>query len=93
MTDYVVLRQVGLEPLRHRPTGATKHYHGAVELPPPSKLAIVRYPDDPAFYLVYLDEEGNELTDTYHDSQAQAMAQARWEFRLDENEWEVIEDG
>ena len=91
MTEYVVFASVwwrlAISP-QARPSTTTD----GAELPPPSQLEIVTYPDDPGFYLLYLDDEGNELTDTYHDSQAEAMRQARWEFRVEEDEWEVVEN-
>jgi hypothetical protein len=84
------LRRIHLIEGRHQPTGATKHHHGSAELSPPSQLEIVRYPDDAGFYLLYPDDEGSELTDTYHDSLPEAMRQASREFRVEEDEWEEI---
>ena len=36
---------------------------------------------------MYLDEEGRELNDTYHDSIERAMKQATFEFGLLREEW------
>jgi hypothetical protein len=58
-------------------------------LPPPAELRIVQYPNDPGFYLLYYDRDGQEMTDTYHDSLEEAMAQAEWEFEARKGEWEV----
>ena len=35
-------------------------------LPKPVALSIVQYADDQGFYLFYLNETGQEQTDTYH---------------------------
>jgi hypothetical protein len=88
MAGYIVLRQARLSP-EHQPTGKTRHYSGAQELPIPAALQIVKYPDDPGYYLLYLGQDGGELTDTYHDTLERALSQAEWEFRLKPDEWEV----
>jgi len=75
MPEHVVLRRIVLG-ASHQPTGKTRHYHGTEELSPPSELRIVRFPDDAGFYLLYFDQDGSELTDTYHDSLEEAMSQA-----------------
>ncbi len=85
-SDSKPLRYVRLGP-QHRPTGKTRHYLGTCELPPPSELRIVQYTEDPGYYLLYFDEEGEELTDTYHDTLSQAMEQAEWEFGVRPDEW------
>ncbi|MGH9906104.1 MAG: hypothetical protein ACRD8U_11055 [Pyrinomonadaceae bacterium] len=93
---YLIHRQIRLGP-HHTPTGKTKHYEGefsseglerGVELKAPHRLAIVQIPPEQGYYLLYLDEEGNELTDTYHDSLEAALEQAEWEFNVGANEWE-----
>jgi hypothetical protein len=50
-------------------------------------LRISQYVGDPGFYLLYLDAEGNELTDTYHETLEKAMSQAEWEFDVRPDEW------
>jgi hypothetical protein len=89
MTNYVVLQRVKLSS-RHAPTGKTCHYQGAVLLPPPAELRIVKYSGDTGFYLLHLDAEGVDLTDTYHDTLEDAQIQAQWEFQIVPNEWETI---
>lgn len=44
------------------------------------RLAIARYDSDSGFYLFYCDPDWNVITDTYHDTPADAMAQAEFEF-------------
>jgi hypothetical protein len=36
-----------------------------------------------------LDSSGNEITDTYHDSLEDALAQANWEFDIEFDEWQT----
>ncbi len=80
------LRYIRLGP-QHLPTGKTRHFLGTSELPSPSELRIVQYTEDPGYYLLYFDETGEELTDTYHDTLSQAMEQAEWEFGVRPDEW------
>ena len=91
MATYSVLKQVVLGP-QHRVTGKTRHYHGTEPLPPPSELRIGQCTGDPGFYLLYLDVSGKELTDTYHDSVEQAMAQADFEFAVKPSDWQDVAD-
>jgi hypothetical protein len=50
-------------------------------------LRIAPFAGDPGFYLLYLDSSGNELTDTYHGSVEEAMAQADFEFEVNPSDW------
>jgi hypothetical protein len=45
-------------------------------------------PADGAFFLLYLDEHGDCLTDTWHQTLEQAKAQARHEFGIGEDDWD-----
>jgi hypothetical protein len=87
----MVVKQVRLGP-EHRPTGKTRHYLGAVELPPASMLRIMRYPNEPGFYLLYFDDNDNELTDTFHDTLEGAFKQAEFEYGVEPDEWQTIHD-
>lgn len=86
MNDYAVLYRMTLSS-HHAPTGRTQHHRDGLPLPSPAALEIVKYPDDPGYYLLYLDTGGSEMTDTYHDSIGEAMAQAEWEFGVTTAEW------
>lgn len=86
MPNHSVLKRVVLGP-QHRVTGKTRHYYGTAPLPPPSELRIAPFAGDPGFYLLYLDSSGNELTDTYHGSVEEAMAQADFEFEVNPSDW------
>ena len=94
MQEPMVLARIRLGE-RHRPTGRTKHYYGLPggerhEVPVPVELRITKYEGDAGYYLFYCDESGQELTDTYHDSVADAMAQAEWEFGVRPDEWQTL---
>ncbi|HFC7549381.1 TPA: hypothetical protein ACFOTW_002091 [Neisseria meningitidis] len=53
-------------------------------LPKPVALSIVQYEDDQGFYL---DETGQEQTDTYHDTLDSAFEQVEFEFGISKEEW------
>jgi hypothetical protein len=90
MNDYILLKQVQLEE-KHRPTGNTTHYLGNERMQAPKQLRIMRYSDGAEYYLLYLDDNGTELTDTCHESLEAALEQADWEFNVKANEWSDIE--
>jgi len=65
-------------------------------LPAPAELRIVQE-DVPrngishsGFYLLYLDDNNAEMTDTWHETLEDAMAQAEWEFQVQPEEWEMV---
>ena len=88
MNAYITLQTLALSP-KHKPTGKTSHYRNNEKLPVPSSLKIAKFKDDEGFYLLYLDAEGNELTDTHHETLEGALAQATWEFGVKPDEWET----
>lgn len=90
MTDSKILKRVRIGATHHA-TGKTRHLHGIKPIPTPVELRIVQYNSDPGFYLFYCDALGSELTDTYHDSIKEAMAQAEWEFEVKTGEWESVD--
>jgi hypothetical protein len=67
---------------QNRVTGKTHHYRGNGLQPPPRSLEIVQLPPDTGYYLLYLDENGAEMNDTWHESLDRAMDQANYEFSL-----------
>lgn len=98
MSEYQIHRRIRLQP-HHQPTGKTRHTSGTIsengelirgpELPAPHALMIAQLSPDPGFYLLYLDESGEEITDTYHDTLENALDQATWEFNVEPDEWDV----
>lgn len=89
MGDYIVLKQVVLQP-RHQSTGKTVHKVGTEKLPHAHALKIVRFKDDDGYYLIYFDKTGAELADTYHDTVESAEGQAEWEYQVKTEDWEII---
>ena len=85
-----VLEEVQLT-AAHVPTGNTRHIVGGSLMRKPSTLRIARYPNDPGYYLLYLDEGGHEQTDTYHESVTDAHHQAASEFGVQPQEWTVLQ--
>jgi len=86
--NYKIFKEISLQGVNR--TGSTKHYIDSKEVEMPAKLQIVKYEDDSGFYLFYLDSNGEVLTDTYHDTLANAMQQALWEFNILEENWKDI---
>lgn len=88
MADARLLWRVRLRK-GHEPTGMTRHYRGGTECAPPAELRIVQFQEDPGFYLLYCDDAGREVTDTYHETVNLAMAQAEFEFNVKPGDWEA----
>lgn len=87
----LVLAVVVLGP-EHAPTGFTRHVglHAdgtQEEIRPPSRLRIVRYEGDAGVLLLYEDDSGDWLSDTYHETVEDAMAQAELEFTVRPEAW------
>jgi hypothetical protein len=58
----------------HVATGNTRHTVGGEPMAAPTALEIVER--DSAYYLLYLDDTGGEMTDTWHSSLDDAKRQA-----------------
>lgn len=71
----------------YAPTGRVTHYRGDATVGTPHSLEIGKFERDAGFYLVGLDEEGQEITDTYHDSLARALEHAEFEFGIPSAAW------
>lgn len=76
---------------KYQPTGKTVHRKGAEIVALPYKLEIAQYPSDDGFYLFHFDQQGRELTDTYHDDLSDAFAQAEWEFGVKRGAWSEVD--
>lgn len=61
MSDYRTMACALVDP--DGVTGNTRHYQGSL-LPVPHSVEIVQLPPDDGFYLLYLDKNGQEQTDT-----------------------------
>ena len=55
----------------------------------PTSLMISE--QDGGFYLFYLNESNQIISDTWHDSLAAAMAQAEFEFWTSKNDWSIAD--
>jgi hypothetical protein len=86
--DYIRLATAKVDP--ERVTGKTRHYRFGRLLAPPRHLEIVQLPESDGYYLLYLDENGFEMNDTWHESLDRAMDQANYEFDLAPNEWQCL---
>jgi hypothetical protein len=76
------------------PTGATEHYFGMpggprTEMAPFAALAISQ--SDDSYYLCYLDEDWDYVTDTWHQSLDDALHQAELEFQGIGDKWQAVE--
>lgn len=93
MSEYIVLKKIQLG-LNHLQIGKTRHYIGNSLLPAACLLEIVKMNDvnEAGVYLIYYDEYGQEMTDTFHDTIEKAMAQAKWEYLVKPDEWVDIQD-
>lgn len=88
-SDYVRIATADVD--RSGVTGATRHYRGGRLLPPPQRLEIVRLPPASGYYLLYLDEDGAEMNDGWHESMEEALDQAHFEFGLLPSEWKHVD--
>jgi phosphoribosylanthranilate isomerase len=56
-------------------------------------LKIIQLDGDSGFYLFYFKSGVAEVTDTYHDTFSLALEQARFEFGINEQDWEFFNQG
>jgi hypothetical protein len=77
--------------------GRTRHAQGHMEgdrvvddgvLPAPAWVQIE--PDGDAYLLVYLDANGDSITDTWHQTLDDAKGQAEFEFGITEPDWKTV---
>jgi hypothetical protein len=62
------------------PTGNTRHIVGGHETSDFDALVIARHDDDQGVYLLYCDETWEAVTDTFHLTVDDAIAQAEFEY-------------
>lgn len=80
-------------------TGFTQHNISTInESGQPEKIVSIDHiamleikVEDDGVYLFYLNGQGECLADTWHTCVAEAMEQARLEFSVEENDWEIAE--
>jgi hypothetical protein len=71
-----------------RVTGKTRHLLGALPLPHPKIVELV-LEEDGAIFLLRLDDEGQCISDTWHETVEAAKAQAKFEYEIEEGDWET----
>lgn len=74
----------------HEPTGATIHHRGGEVLEKPASLVVAQLEGDEGYYLFYLDDNDEVLTDTYHSRIEGAFHQATFEFGVAKEDWERL---
>jgi hypothetical protein len=78
-------------------TGNTAHLRGMrragdlemTPLPDPQAVEVVE--QDGAIYLLRLDDRGECLADTWHETVEAAKAQANFEFGIEDSEWKDVD--
>lgn len=73
---------------RHLIASSTPEGTGVAKLPDPSAAEIVE--QEGAFYLLRLNEEGECIADTWHETLEAAKAQAASEFKIAGDEWKIL---
>ena len=68
-------------------TGQVEHFVLGKPIEQVYALQIVSYAGDHGYYLIYLDKNGYEITDTYHNTIESAVEQATFEFKTQHCEW------
>jgi hypothetical protein len=69
----------------HAPTGRTRHTIGGEPMKAPAALEIVHR--ESGYFLLYIDDGGAEMTNTWHSSLDDAKSQAEFEFSVSPDEW------
>ncbi len=72
-------------------TGATRHIVNGTERSRDIATVEIAETGGGAFYLLYFDDAGKGITDTWHLSIEGAKGQAELEFNIIEADWESIE--
>lgn len=73
-----------------RLTGKTRHLLGALPLPGPKTVELV-VEEDGTIFLLRLDDEGQCISDTWHETVEAAKAQANFEFGIEAGDWKEAE--
>lgn len=65
---------------RHQHTAGSRHIVAGELMAAFAGLAIAQFPETNGFYLLYCDQDWQEITDGYHSSIEEAKAQAEFEY-------------
>lgn len=85
MTDDLIVAEADI--VAHPVTGNGRHYVNGALLSGERWLRIVQLAGDTAFYLIHYERRGRELTDTWHETVADALDQAHFEYGLTCQDW------
>ncbi|MFZ1610190.1 MAG: hypothetical protein WAT52_03915 [Chitinophagales bacterium] len=87
----IIDKEVLLDLKKNNVTGFTQHFIGTQEekilAPIPKYLQIAHFENKQCYYLLLLDEDKNEITDTFHENITLALEQAKLEFNVNEKDW------
>ena len=84
-----IIMRAQITPDRGRDAKA-RHFGGNQLQEGPSALQIVQFPESREYYLLYMDADGEEQNDTFHETLESALKQAAFEFGLGAEDWERI---
>jgi hypothetical protein len=73
-----------------RVTGVTRHVIAGRPMPQPEFVRIEAEVSSHGFLLLYCDASGQSMSDSWHHSIGEAMAQAKREFEIEESEWQEV---
>ena len=80
-----------------RATGATAHYIGGMGRdskfgvhPAPVPTSVEIQQSESGWLLLRIDANGDPITDSWHASLEEAKEQARFEYEIEEGDWEAV---
>lgn len=81
-----------------RATGATAHYFGGIGRGGEFEVHSASLPTsveiqqtESGWLLLRIDASGDPITDTWHASLQEAKEQARFEYEIEEGDWEAVD--
>jgi hypothetical protein len=74
------------------PTGRTRHTVAGIPVAKEAKLRLVRLAGDTSIYLIHYGPDEAELTDTCHETVAEALDQASFEYGIGKGDWTFFEE-
>jgi hypothetical protein len=75
---------------RCRATGNCRHFVGGSLMEPARGLAVCQYAGESCYYLFYCNEDWACLTDTWHQTQEDAVQQAEFEYEGVSKNWVFV---
>jgi hypothetical protein len=84
--NRTLLQRVELK-AHHQPRGNVHYFMEGRPMPKPAALEIVKPPSGAVCYMLYLDNWGAPMTETWHPSAQAAVYHAKWEYGIEPQEW------